>query len=221
MKNAGLTFDDIVIAPEKKGVLVDIDDTLYSYSTAHEVALNHVELYVRENLFSAQEFSNFKRDYRFYRDLVTQRLHSQGACRSRLFAFQKMFESAGLSNAYLSALLCDELYWKTLIAEAKPHPGAISFLQKCKRDEIVVCAVTDMLARFQILKLEKLKMTHLIDFLVTSEEVGVEKPDPKIFQAAIQKIKLDPCQLIMIGDSMTKDIEGAVNVGVQAYQVSY
>ena len=74
-----------------------------------------------------------------------------------------------------------------------------------------------MQTSFQIRKLIKLGYKDIS--LVTSEEVGVEKPDEAIFYYALNKINLKPEQVIMIGDSYAKDILGATNIGIQAYQV--
>ena len=52
-----------------------------------------------------------------------------------------------------------------------------------------------MQARFQIKKLEKLKLSKKIDFLVTSEEVGVEKPDLRIFSSALAKLNIKKDQV--------------------------
>ena len=74
-----------------------------------------------------------------------------------------------------------------------------------------------MQARFQIKKLEKLKLSKKIDFLVTSEEVGVEKPDLRIFSSALAKLNIKKDQVIMIGDNHEKAIMGARQYGINAY----
>ena len=56
-----------------------------------------------------------------------------------------------------------------------------------------------------------------IDFLVTSEEVGCEKPNKLIFEKALEKINLENDQVIMIGDSELKDIKGAKNLGIRSF----
>ena len=76
-----------------------------------------------------------------------------------------------------------------------------------------------MQAQIQIKKIQHLKINHLINYLVTSEEAGVEKPDKKIFQIALKKLNKDASAVIMIGDSMEKDIQGAQNCGIRTYQI--
>ena len=77
-----------------------------------------------------------------------------------------------------------------------------------------------MQAHFQVQKLQKLKVDHLIDYLVTSEEAGKEKPHSEIFLLALAKLDLQINNVIMIGDNQIKDIEGAEKLGIKAYQVN-
>ena len=51
--------------------------------------------------------------------------------------------------------------------------------------------------------------------VVTSEEAGVKKPDPVIFNFAFDKTGALPSESIMIGDDFEVDIEGARNVGMK------
>ena len=91
------------------------------------------------------------------------------------------------------------------------------FLKTCKERNIQICVVTDMQAHFQV---QKLKIDNLIDYLVTSEEVGKEKPNPEMFLLALEKLDLQVNDVIMIGDNQKKDIEGARNLGIKAYQIN-
>lgn len=50
---------------------------------------------------------------------------------------------------------------------------------------------------------------HVIDSAV----VGVRKPDPAIFQMAIDKLQLPPNEIVAIGDNFQKDIEPVLNLG--------
>ena len=201
-------------------VLIDLDDTLYNYQRAHAAALRQCgERFYREYPHW-QHSVDFARQYRAGRDQVTRRLRGQGACRSRLLAFQVMFETLQLPRAFQHAVSYAELYWSALIASAEPFPAAEAFLRRCRSAAKPVCVVTDMLAAVQIRKLEKLQLSGLVDFLVTSEEVGAEKPARSIFLHALEKLGLPADRVIMIGDDLEKDIRGAEACGIRAYQVS-
>lgn len=55
--------------------------------------------------------------------------------------------------------------------------------------------------------------------MTTSEAVGVGKPNPAIFRAALAKAKVAPAEAGMVGDSARRDIEGAKAVGMVAIQM--
>jgi putative hydrolase of the HAD superfamily len=44
--------------------------------------------------------------------------------------------------------------------------------------------------------------------------VGVGKPDPKIFRAALDALQVSPLEVVHVGDSMTGDVEGAKAAGI-------
>jgi len=52
--------------------------------------------------------------------------------------------------------------------------------------------------------------------VTTSEDVNAKKPDPRIFECALQKAKATKRESLMIGDSLEADIEGANAFGLQS-----
>lgn len=56
-------------------------------------------------------------------------------------------------------------------------------------------------------------MTPYIDCMVTSDELGVSKPNPQIFSTAIQLAKTTPEQSVMIGDRVDNDIRPSKAMG--------
>jgi putative hydrolase of the HAD superfamily len=60
-----------------------------------------------------------------------------------------------------------------------------------------------------------LGLTRLVDFIVISAEVGVRKPDPRIFRMALDKAGVRPEEAIHVGDLPEEDAEGAKRAGVR------
>jgi HAD superfamily hydrolase (TIGR01549 family) len=54
------------------------------------------------------------------------------------------------------------------------------------------------------------------DFIIASEEIGVEKPNPLVFKFLMKKIKESPENTVYIGDYPIKDVAGAKKVGMKA-----
>jgi len=201
-----------------QAVLLDLDDTLYFYQPAHAFALKNC--YVDEIVthFSYEEFTT---EYKKAREHATQTLYPQGACRSRLFALQKLFYDKHVPQSYVLAHKFETIYWQTFISHMKLEEDAAFFLQRCKKLGVQVCVVTDMLANIQIQKLTKLNITDYIHDLVSSEEAGSEKPHAAIFQLALNRMNVKATHAIMIGDSLSKDIQGAKALGISVYQVEH
>jgi putative hydrolase of the HAD superfamily len=57
---------------------------------------------------------------------------------------------------------------------------------------------------------------HYFDKVITSESVGVKKPNPKVFDYALQVVKATSNECMMIGDNLEADIQGAINCGIKA-----
>ena len=60
----------------------------------------------------------------------------------------------------------------------------------------------------------KLGLEPYLDFVVTSEEAGADKPNPAIFQAALRQARVDASEAIHVGDQYKIDVVGAKGVGI-------
>lgn len=194
---------------------------MYSYEPAHQRAINACYSYFLEKHdnggLSPKEFSN---NYRAKRIEVTNRLYPQGPCRSRLFAFQRLLEEMGIHGAYNDTLKFEEIYWGTFISAMELCEDAKELLIECRDKGIEVCAVSDMQAHYQVKKLQALGVESYIAYLLTSEEVGVEKPDKRIFESALMKLSMEADKVVMVGDSLEKDSWGAQAIGIKGYLVN-
>lgn len=67
--------------------------------------------------------------------------------------------------------------------------------------------------------LERLGLAERFDVVVYSADVGVEKPAPGIFHAAVDGLELRPEEVLHVGDRTVEDVEGALAVGMRALLV--
>lgn len=63
---------------------------------------------------------------------------------------------------------------------------------------------------------QKLGLSSYFNFLLTSQEVGAEKPHPPIFLAALEKAQVQPQEAMHVGDQYYSDVLGAQGVGIKA-----
>jgi len=60
----------------------------------------------------------------------------------------------------------------------------------------------------------KLGLEPYLNFVVTSEEVGADKPKPPIFLAALDRAGVNASEAVHIGDHYELDVVGARGVGI-------
>jgi len=81
--------------------------------------------------------------------------------------------------------------------------------------------ITNGFSEVQFIKMEKSGLTPFFDQVITSEMVGVQKPNPKVFEYSLSKAKASVEESIMIGDDQDTDIKGAQNVAMDTVFVDY
>jgi len=93
--------------------------------------------------------------------------------------------------------------------------GAVEVLEYLK-PKYKLHIITNGFNEVQYKKMQQSKIDHFFDKIITSEAIGVKKPNPKIFNYALQQTNAKAENSIMIGDNWEADILGAVNNGFKA-----
>ena len=81
--------------------------------------------------------------------------------------------------------------------------------------------ITNGFSEVQTSKLENSGIKKYFDQIITSESVGVKKPNPKVFEFAMDSAKAKASTSVMIGDNWEADIMGARNVGMQVIYCNF
>ena len=200
-----------------KGVLLDIDNTIYHYESCHMQAQSVLIKELSRLLVVPEE--TIKKEYFNSRKTVNKRLCKTASSHSRFLYIQLTIEKIlGISD-FENTLKMEKLYWNIFLEKMQLNTAAKKFILKCNEINIAICCVTDLTAQIQFRKLLKFNLENHIKYIVTSEEVGVEKPHALMFQSALEKIGLSASDVIMIGDHPIKDIKGAQSMGINAYHI--
>ncbi len=198
-----------------RAVLFDLDDTLFDHARATRVAL--ADLRQQEPALDRWSLDEFDRRHR----VVLERWHQEvlGGRETiesaRIARFRELIEASGgpatadrasvLAARYRSVY---ETAWFTV-------PGARDVLDRLVALDIPIGIVTNNVLVEQQLKLERCGLTSRVAALVTSEEIGVQKPDPRIFDAALERLGTSAGDTVMVGDAWATDIEGALRAGIR------
>ena len=197
-----------------KGLLLDIDNTIYSYKEVHEDSISRVIRFCENELNVDKEKA--LQAFSKARKRVHIELSETASSHNRLLYFQKMLELLG-ENSLKYGLDLYNTYWDNFISKMTAFEGIYEVLEKYKGN---ICLVTDLTAHIQHRKVQKLALDKYCNYMVTSEEAGKEKPHPYMFMMALHKMGLEPQDVCMIGDSFNKDIFGASNLGIQSIWVN-
>lgn len=95
-------------------------------------------------------------------------------------------------------------------------PGLQDVLHHLKSDGFQLGIITNGRGRFQMDNMKALGIDSFFDIILISEVEGVKKPDPVIFERAMEQMDLPPEACMYVGDHLKKDVEAAENVGMTA-----
>lgn len=196
-----------------KTVLFDIDNTIYDYNKANQKAIEQVYQYCQENF---QWEKSFTKTLLYEAQQEERQVLSSdcAALHNRLIRYQLMLEKQG-KNLFPHVQNLYHTYWDTLLNTMDPEPGIQELFEQLRRQNLKIGIATDMTAYMQYEKLKRINLLSYVDFIVSSEEVGVEKPNEKLFYRCAQKAACKPCECLMIGDSLEKDVKGAIHAGMK------
>ena len=197
-----------------KTVIFDIDGTMYDYTECNRLGLAALEDYCSKHF--ALDHTSFTGVFLQGDQNLQQRVgYTSAAIHNRLIRFQCMLELLE-KPLFPHALAMYHCYWDTFLAGMEPYPGLVGWMRQLKAKGITVAVGTNMTAYIQYKKLEQLGVADLIQWMVTSEEAGVEKPDPGFYRLCLEKCGCCPEECLFVGDSRDCDAVGPLQAGMQA-----
>lgn len=108
-----------------------------------------------------------------------------------------------------------EEYIDQLSGHTHLFPYALEILDYL-RPKYKLHIITNGFQEIQTKKLVNSGIVHYFDQVIDSEMAGVKKPNPIIFELALQKANVPASSALMIGDSLEADIIGAAKAGLHA-----
>ena len=198
-----------------RAVLCDLDDTLFDHTHASRCAVTALHGSVPEfGCWSIDELASRHRDCLevMHQEVLAGRLSISAA---RIERFRRLLVEARMADADRVAPELARTYRSAYETGWQAVPGAAPLLAALKARGVRTAIVTNNVTEEQRLKLQFCRLADLVDELVTSEEVGVQKPDPRIFQVALERLGARADEAVMVGDAWATDIEGARAAGVR------
>ena len=127
---------------------------------------------------------------------------------------QLILETAGIPVSLDLA----QRVWKMAMSVPKdfiPFNDTVPALQQLQEAGYKVGVITNL--RRDLGQLcQRVGLSPYLDFTVSSEDAGIEKPHPPIFLAALKLAEAAPDEVVHVGDQLRSDVMGAKGVGMQA-----
>jgi phosphoserine phosphatase len=98
----------------------------------------------------------------------------------------------------------------------RPFADAVRALERVRAAGLRTVVVTNGMADLQWRKLHRAGLEPYFDAFLASSAVGIGKPDPRIFEVALERLGTTPERAWMVGDHPLRDVAGAQRAGVRA-----
>lgn len=172
----------------KHGVIVDLDKVFDAY-----------EIYVRE------DGSFFKKN---------RRLAAQDPIKFWSLCNGQMLEFLGVrENTHSLAKRITDEYPSSATIEWRCYPDVPNALAELKQKGLLLGVVSNFEPSLGDI-LKRLDLAHCLDTVISSEEVGILKPDPQIFHLALREVGVEAGDAIYAGDKYDPDVVGSRSAGL-------
>lgn len=196
-----------------KAIFFDADDTIVDHRQCEKKAL----LYLFDKIgkdYKEQYQDIFRPLDRKLWDSVAHNLNPVPKSDIPEYRFKEFFKQINLEyNDYKKA---NELFQEGLANAVALIENAYDIIEYLHYKDYKIYVVTNGLVKLQKPRITNSKISKYISDIIVSEEVNSSKPNPKIFNVLLNKINLKSNEVIMIGDSLEKDIQGAKNANIKA-----
>jgi HAD superfamily hydrolase (TIGR01662 family) len=189
-----------------QGVVFDLDETLLDRSKA--VTIFAEEFFDQRSFLLEEDLAEGLTKVEFVGQV--HRLDGRGYTPREQF-FTLLATEFSLSSA--DARVLKESFYGSVWVRPILVEGALQGIREYLDQGIKVGIVTNGSTAAQSQKMVSSGLAELVDACVVSEEFGVKKPDPTIFLAACERMKIEPDQSWFVGDHPVNDVWGSSQVG--------
>lgn len=185
-------------------VLFDADETLFSFNSY----LGLTAMLKRYGIdFTREDYDAFQAVNKLL--WVAYQNNEITAEDIQMRRFAKLSKQTGVNQIQLNQELMAEM------AEvSKPLDGVMEMLEALYL-EVKMGIITNGFTELQQQRLQNTQTERFFEMVVVSEQIGVAKPDRKVFDYAFSLMDdLDKTKILMVGDTLASDILGGYNSGI-------
>lgn len=192
-----------------KILLFDLDHTLFDFDTAEDVALT--QLLKEEGVDNIQAYKDYyvPMNKALWKDLEQKKITKHELVNTR---FSRLFTHFGIEKdgVYLA-----ERYQFYLAQQGQVFSGAMELLDNLIDRGYELYAATNGITTIQTGRLTQSGLALYFNHVFISEQLGTQKPDALFYERIGQQIHgFSKENTVIIGDSLTADIQGGNNAGI-------
>ena len=191
------------------GLVFDVDDTLYEQIVPFENAfrsLFDIDIDMEKFYLLSRYYSDVKFEASRNGEMTMDEYH--------IYRIQEAAKDLGVYLTDEQALNMQKEYKKNQ-QKLQMSDKTISILERAKKNNVKLGIITNGPSEHQWMKVDVLGVEKWIsrENIIVSGDLGINKPDKRIFEVMQEKLQLGVESLYYIGDSLENDIVGANNVG--------
>ncbi|GAB4158038.1 MAG: HAD family hydrolase [Candidatus Dojkabacteria bacterium] len=203
-----------------KAALMDLDDTICDSEHLYKEALDVCHTVFNRETGQRLTYLQFEKLYKSAKEATHALIPSSAARHNRAIYFQQLVETLDIHTDFDLIFKLYDAYYNYVYKNMKLYPYALELIQWLKETDRKIIIVSDGNTHVRINKINALGISRYVDYLVSSEEVGIEKPSAQPFLVALNKARLHPEEVVMLGNKAKNDIYGANRVGIITIHVN-
>lgn len=190
-----------------KALLLDADDTLLDFQVNEQESVKKVF----QRLGLSADDSVLAQYSAINRELWLA--HERGEITKQMIWDQRFVRLFKTLNCRADGLKAERLYRVALGEGAQTIPGAVELCQELS-GTYRLYIVTNGTAQTQYSRIHNAGIGRWVRGVFISEELGAPKPNAAFFDAVFERIPFSRQEALIVGDSLTSDIQGGVNAGI-------
>jgi HAD superfamily hydrolase (TIGR02253 family) len=194
-----------------KAIIFDLDNTLIDFMTMKKMSVAGA---IRSMQDAGLDISNNKAQKILYALYDKHGMEYQKVFQDFLKQVIGKIDYKILAHAIVG-------YRKVERGFMQPYPKVKSTLRNLEKRGIRLAILTDAPRMRAWLRLAEMEISDYFEFVLTYDDTKVKKPDKKAFVKMLNKLKLNPEEVLMVGDSLDKDIKGAKSMGMKTCYAKY
>ncbi|MFZ2900110.1 MAG: YjjG family noncanonical pyrimidine nucleotidase [Saprospiraceae bacterium] len=189
-------------------LIFDADNTLLDFNRSARIALSETLQEIGLEPFWSYFEAYHGINLQCWADLEAGRITAEEL---KILRFSRFLAHLGIDG---DPRAMNSIYFEALKRATFRVDGALELVEALSLRGYNMAVATNGLAEVQRLRLAKAGIDHFFSEIIVSEEIGYYKPNPGFFSTAVERIQARKTdRILMIGDSLHTDIEGAQRAG--------